>query len=345
MPLSPNNDGEPRVLFTHLFSAPLTNVDKPVEELSNQGERDTLIKTLSEAEKRVTFISEAANTQSFRRAVGSVAGGSGRDCRILHYTGHGEEGKLTFESRSGQLEYANEKDLLQMLKCHREYLFRNLGESVESPIPPHHSGLRLVFLSACHSESVANCFIAAGVGHVVSVKKGEKVIDQKKAHEFAKSFYVALLRGDTVNQAFLIGGNSLVCSGCQEGEKFVLLPEGGSHDEQLFEKIKEGPFVDCAPLQSTTSIGLDDVTEHFLGRAVEVQQTFQHMVDGASCITIMGEAGIGKTQVCLKACAYAWERHIFSDIIFCRVDSSYGRGERGDARLWLEVGRNQEHEI
>lgn len=218
------------VVFTHLFSAPLierkkiagkTVVEK-VDELSYQGERDTLLKTLANAGKKVRFLSEAANTESFRRSVGcpsshgrSYSGGSqdvggnvGRrgggilerynnssgssktGCcrdglrRIVHFTGHGVPGQLTFEDKRGQLQYVDEENLLDMLRCHSSGFSPSAGTerrssgytaletgygSRESPsmgrgrsdrcVPQ--SGLQFVFLSSCHSESVAECFIQA----------------------------------------------------------------------------------------------------------------------------------------------------------------------------------------
>ncbi|CAM9646135.1 unnamed protein product, partial [Laminaria digitata] len=79
------------VIFTHLFSAPLVERKMAdggsgcayavkVDELSYEGERETLRKTLTSAGKSVQFLSEAANTQSFARAVGccsSAGGGRG----------------------------------------------------------------------------------------------------------------------------------------------------------------------------------------------------------------------------------------------------------------------------
>lgn len=253
------------VIFTHLFSVPLIErkmseggsgcvVAEKVDELSYQGERDTLHRTLDNAGKRVRFLSEAANTKSFARAVGcpppstsyssfssgkqgsgcrDERGGSCRDgeMRILHFTGHGVEGQLTFEDASGQLQYIDEEELLTMLHCGRTHQqraisgssssgggdldwpadaqqmgapprlmaeeeedeeeadfgggfgyapFEDISESKEPEFRlggrqpslsaggrkgeaagPPRTGLQLVFLSSCHSQSVAKCFIEA----------------------------------------------------------------------------------------------------------------------------------------------------------------------------------------
>lgn len=235
------------VIFTHLFSAPLIErkmakggsgcvmVEK-VDELSYQKERDTLHSTLDNAGKRVRFLSEAANTTSFARAVGcrppatatasystrrggvdgagagaGAGGGSCRDgeCRIVHFTGHGVEGQLTFEDDCGRLQYVGEEELLKMLNCGRtqqpgvtlpaaaglaeeadfgggigyapfvdesaesEFRVEGLGLGLggreagrctggeDAVAPRTRTGLQLVFLSSCHSQSVAKCFIEA----------------------------------------------------------------------------------------------------------------------------------------------------------------------------------------
>lgn len=162
----------PPLIFTHLFSAPLTELEmakgggrcqvpKPVPELSYEGERETLVSTLRESYRAIRFRSEAANTASFSRAVGcpdtpgrgtadygdssfrgasstylartgsdpsggrsgrrcsgrrAGSGSRGGECRILHFTGHGQPGKLTFEDKHGQLQYVDETQLLAMLQ-------------------------------------------------------------------------------------------------------------------------------------------------------------------------------------------------------------------------------------
>lgn len=245
------------VIFTHLFSAPLVErkmatggsgcvLMEKVDELSYQKERDTLHSTLDNAGKRVRFLSEAANTKSFARAVGcppcggqqrSSGGGGGAgagagaggggggsrdgECRIVHFTGHGVEGKLTFEDDCGRLQYVDEEALLKILSCGKarpggrpattfsaaaaaavaapeadfgggigyapfvdesaepELLAEDLGSGLglggteagragsDDAAAPR-TGLQLVFLSSCHSQSVAKCFIEAVSGRLWS---------------------------------------------------------------------------------------------------------------------------------------------------------------------------------
>ena len=215
------------VLFTHLFSAPLIElrrtassgeVAEKVDELSYQGECDTLLRTLANAGKKVRFKSEAADPKSFRRAIGCsdncravggrrvVGGNVGRSSggkildpsvgmrrckdgkrRILHFTGHGVEGQLTLEDQFGQLQYVDEEDLLAWLQCRSSPFFPpegvtggwaaraaqatgypsthqrlrvGRGRDTNEPVVPQNR-LQLVFLSSCHSESVAASFIEA----------------------------------------------------------------------------------------------------------------------------------------------------------------------------------------
>lgn len=120
---------------------------KAVPELSYQGERETLVRTLTESKKAIQFMSEAANTDSFGRAVGCPNEPTARDssshprsssepcpaglpdsvrscrdgeCRMLHFTGHAQPGKLTFEDKYGQLQYIDEAHLLAMLRCKKK---------------------------------------------------------------------------------------------------------------------------------------------------------------------------------------------------------------------------------
>lgn len=82
-----------------------------------------------------------------------------------------------------------------------------------------------------------------------------------------------------------------------EQNMYSLLPtkeDGGNHDIPI-EEVHMGSFEILTSPQPLYPC--DKVTEHFRGRAVEVQEVVRHMVDKKRCITIVGHQGIGKTQV------------------------------------------------
>ena len=56
--------------------------------------------------------------------------------------------------------------------------------------------LRIVFVSMCYSEKVAEKFISIGVEHIIAVDNDEKVKDVV-ALDFAEHFYAALFGGQT----------------------------------------------------------------------------------------------------------------------------------------------------
>jgi hypothetical protein len=105
---------------------------------------------------------------------------------LLHFTGHGSDGLLAFEDGHG--------GTLPLDAMRLQAIFTPLGR------PP----CRVAFLSACHSESMAQALLAAGVPHVIAVDGAMAVFDVA-ARAFAGHFYPALLAGHSVRQAFEFG--------------------------------------------------------------------------------------------------------------------------------------------
>ncbi|KAG6610478.1 uncharacterized protein IUM83_06611 [Phytophthora cinnamomi] len=198
-----------------------------------------------------------------------------------------------------------------------------------SPPPKPRVPLQLVFVSACHSESVAQAFVSAGVPHVVVVSKEEKVLD-RKAMEFAKAFYTALFAGHSVAKSFQIGrvqADIAVTSnggGVGGGQSEFKLLGDGDHNDAPFRDV---PVGDCVETDmggrrggKVTVNECDAVAEVFVGRSLEVHQVFKSLVEGARLVSITGERGIGKTEVALQCAQYATERRVFSHIFYLRLN-------------------------
>jgi hypothetical protein len=220
-----------------------------------------------------------------------------------------------------------------------------------SPPPLHEKKprvpLQLVFVSACHSESVAQAFVSAGVPHVVVVSKEEKVLD-RKAMEFAKAFYTALFAGHSVAKSFHIGrvqaDIAVTSSGSGVGDgrsEFKLLGDG-DHNDAPFRDV---PVGDCVETDmggrrggKATVNECDAVAEVFVGRSLEVHRVYKSLVEGARLVSITGERGVGKTEVALQCAQYATERRVFSHIFYLRLNAgTEGEDANGGACKHLEL--------
>jgi hypothetical protein len=177
--------------FTHLHSSPLvqlsaTGAPVAVDLLDVQTEVRVLKQCLAESGKKASWRSECATCQSF---CASLSYG----CQVLHLTGHGLEGKVIFENAKGQAHILTSEELQQLLLAGGK-------------------GIRVVFVSTCHSESIGRIFAAAGetcgdpvrypairyphplyrapvrppacpparagIPHVVAIRNSQKVLDQ-----------------------------------------------------------------------------------------------------------------------------------------------------------------------
>ena len=203
--------------LTVLFSSPLAWRDKqnrlhPLTMLNYRGERDQILQVFQEVHNDVSVCFDFATTNAMRTSLSF-------GCRALHFSGHGHPKYLNFEDGRSGLQLVSVAQLKSLLRA---------------------GGLTLEFVcvSACHSRATGEAFVEAGVKHVVCVKVDEAIQDSA-AMAFTRAFYIPLLSGKTVQQAFEIASEAIktspyVSSSFLEGEKFVLLPEGGNHDEAIF---------------------------------------------------------------------------------------------------------------
>ncbi len=298
-------------LFVYLHAVPLveetvmvndfgneSKVQVPVEELDYKSEQNMLLSVVKDSCRNIRFKSEIARAHSL---ISNVTA-----CKVLHFTGHGVQGGLAVENEAGIMNIISGSLMKKLL--------------TKDNMP------RVVFMSACYSESVAGAVFAdAGAPHVVAICRESMVLD-RKAKNFTHTFYTLLLRGDSVRQAFdgatarlqmtkdKMGASGVDC-------EFKLLPEDAEHDERPFAFVPPGRVEDitCPPAPSNCW----PVTQYFLGRNVEVASVVKHLQLGTRCICIVGPTGIGKTQIALRACEYASERQMTSRTVFVSL-----RGKR-----------------
>mmetsp|Transcript_29343 Transcript_29343/g.94104 ORF Transcript_29343/g.94104 Transcript_29343/m.94104 type:complete len:665 (-) Transcript_29343:1119-3113(-) len=166
---------------------------------------------------------------------------------------------------------------------------------------------QVVFVSACHSGSVAQAFVEAGVKYVIAVKKECEVRD-KAARQFAQTFYGCLLRGHSVRDAHRAAQNRVrdEANGDVEAAKFELFTEASKEDEPIFASEERGTLeLMNAPVQPSVAVK----SSPFLGRSLEIQEVYNHIINSeVRTIVVTGPLGIGKSQVALRAVRYAEER-------------------------------------
>eukprot|EP01035_Chromulina_nebulosa_P018081 gene18081-23729_t len=301
------------------FSAPLAWRDRfnkyhALELLDYAAERDALVQVFREVHRDICLNFDFATIDTLRTSL--TLG-----CRALHFSGHGHPQCLNFEDGHSGLQLVTLDSLKQLLRA---------------------GGLKLdfVFVSACHSRKTGEAFIEAGVPHVVCVKV-DAMIQDSAAMSFTRAFYVALLSGSSVSQAFEIATEALksspyVSNSVLEGEKFVLLPEHVSHDQAVFIAPKlpqwpsekshlvgrgysSGAWIDGEKDPSANSVSLPQAPPDYEGREVDMHRVITTLLS-RRLVTLVGDFGVGKSALSAAVCTYVAERGIFSDgVIFVRA--------------------------
>ena len=287
-----------------LQAAPLVHNGRPVEQLDMKAERDAVFSALKSSGKQAHATSDFCTTRRLRDVL--TAG-----CRILHCSGHGfsyldqsgrQQSRLAFEDGEGGTHALEVSNLLALIWAGAE------GDER----PP----LDLAFVSACHGGPYGEAFAAAGVPHVVAVRRQEQLQD-KAACLFAEQFYHALFMGRSVKQAFTIGKQAVanqphIVRPGEEAHKFMLLPVDGDHSEVLLRNLPPGQLKWVSPPRCAHNLPAFRPLQ-FIGRQVE----WQRLV-AAACgsqkrlLHLIGEAGTGKTSLTLAAAHYVLERGTFA---------------------------------
>eukprot|EP01138_Halocafeteria_seosinensis_P012847 gb/GECG01013124.1/.p1 GENE.gb/GECG01013124.1/~~gb/GECG01013124.1/.p1 ORF type:complete len:691 (+),score=66.27 gb/GECG01013124.1/:1-2073(+) len=211
---------------------------------------------------------------------------------ILHYSGHGTPQGISFEQGVVEDDSVKQQQQLGVEKIVNTEELRNLLHDTHRP--------KLVLVSACHSEAVAQVFTDAGIPYVVSVPQDSSVEDIS-AISFAKCFYERLLRGETVRKAFE-RAQGIACSPRHQSTFTLLSPSSEPEDTDTSisrsnHKIRlqfDGICDECPDQPHRSIYGRDKLLQ-------ELYQSVCHDGFDASasrCIVLHGQSGLGKRTLC-----------------------------------------------
>ena len=330
--------------LAYVFSAPLVerraggDEVRVLQQLDIQAEREIIRGVVKSCQRRVRFVESVAT-------VASVSDIFSRGLRALHYSGHGTKNAVTFEkglgrdgdpTRASEMHVVKGKELQKLLEASRVT-----------------QNLKLVFVSACHSESVGQCFVKAGVDHVVAIDTNYGVLDTA-AKVFCRSLYSALLAGKTVREAFDTAQQTVrmepaIREPFLEAAKFKLLPEVGdgdmAHNVSIFGDLADGALSRPESIDARARHNaVPPPVAYFRSREEIVYATIASMMRPPSAangahrgvLLLSGLPGVGKSEVARYVCHWFSERRHFAALYF--VD---GNDVADDLRETL-VGRGKD---
>lgn len=307
-------------MITVLFSAPLVFVNdrktlEPFKKLDFELERELIWQCLKEASRDIELAFDTATHNRFLAAIS-------KKCSCLHYSGHGDKQYLPFEN-NGEPQWFDVKQIKDLIESEGGASFK------------------FVFVSACHSENAGQTFAAAGVPHVVCCRQ-ESELKDSAALAFTRQFYLSLAVGNTVKEAFDQGCKAVritpkLRNAEGEMQKFRLLPEDGDHNVPIFnaKQVLEWPRslndrvvprtrrTSRSARRSIYSAGTSSselsvrnmmqedpapsAPQFFLGREVDMFYVLQHVLN-QRLVSVIGEAGIGRSSLVCALCHYINER-------------------------------------
>lgn len=309
--------------ITVLFSAPLVFRDqqqnlRPFKKLDFDMERELMWQCMKEASRDIELSFDNATHDRLLAAMT-------KRCSCLHYSGHGHQMYLPFEDGSGGPHWLKVDDIRGLI-------------SREGAAP-----FKFVFVSACHSGLAGSTFASAGVPHVVCCQQ-EFELKDTAALAFTRQFYLSLAIGHTVRESFEQGCKAVRATpnlrdAETEMKKFLLLPKDGNHDVPIFNatsvpewpklkgqnnsrrsyrKSRAVPRIRSMYGAGTkqSELGVRNMMQEdpsptppqfFLGREKEMYILLKTILS-KRLVSVVGEAGIGRSSVVCALCHYINER-------------------------------------
>jgi len=235
---------------------------------------------------------------------------------VLHFVGHGDIGRLAFETRHATLDLAEE---------------RWIREQITVAV---RGNLRLVVINSCHSADageevagVAKTILEAGVPAVIAMQGS---ISELADLAFMKNLYSSLARGKSIDEAVMDARRAMATDWQIEAHEWAtpilfindsLLEQEAALNLMDAEMMPDSGVKIVFPPQAPQDPMMTR-EQKFVGRRRELSDVLRSLDpdrrDGAQIVCLHGEGGTGKTAIAIEsACRMAeW----FSEIIWlsCR---------------------------
>ena len=207
---------------------------------------------------------------------------------VMHMSCYGNPECVALENGFGYMQAVSADDL-------KKYV-----ESSEGKV-------EVVVINSCHAEEMARAFLAAGIPHVVCLKREATFRDEGPV-EFAKYFYRALAKKQSVLEAFNAGmegvkNSPLIKTSRNWSKLYKLL--GTNHDINIFfRRSLPTALHSIVPVDTTL---LPKLPDQFVGREVDMYEILESLrVDDV--IRVGGGPGFGKISVLSALSRYILER-------------------------------------
>jgi tetratricopeptide (TPR) repeat protein len=217
---------------------------------------------------------------------------------ILHFGGHADGSQLHFKDAGGQV--------------------GGLAENLSL-----HPQLKLVFLNGCNTQAQAMQYLESGIPAVIATTCS---VADGQAMQFSEVFYTALVKGHTLEEAFVRAKGTMKLSGATPlGEEIMNLRGVRLRQEQVTElpwrlyvagdevldwklemvdnKIKNLPI-----LLNTVPTNFDPKTD-CIGRENELTELHQKLSNSSKVALVRGLGGIGKTTLAMAYVAIHQDKY------------------------------------
>jgi len=328
-PVPHRNNKTVKFDFCYMTSNPIVmESGYPIPQIDFTEEADGIVKIIKDCGKEVRYCRIVATITNFDVLMQ-------KKVRILHFSGHGRQGKLDDEATT-ELMFENEKPekfgMSQDFHC----------QELINLLRKRDHGLQLVFVSACYSRWAGNAFIKAGVPYVVCVTQNAAV-PVEAAIQFMKVFYRFILVHDwSIPRAFKHSQDHLkVKNYVVWSEMFELIVNKETKEEKDKIYLKKGVFRDLSTELNPGAVHTPRppfARRKLIGSALHMKRVIQGLMTKRLVVIYNSHwRAIGKTALAQMSTYYIVDRGKVDRLIWVDRDSIHTIQENEGKNMSLDL--------